>query len=156
MVGTTLRSLGRLGLVLVLLGAGCSGARWKYNDKVEGTVKLDGVPVANVLVQFVPDDATTQGPSSQGYTDAKGHFTLKCENDKPGAVLGKHNVVVFAGRAGGGEAEEDRDTDGGKAAPRPMIPALYTIAAKTPLKKEVTADQHTYDLELESNPGMPR
>jgi hypothetical protein len=127
-----------LALALVLVG-GCRQG-WQYNEQVEGTVKLDGAPVANALVRFVPDDPKIQGPASSGYTDEKGHFTLACENGKPGAVLAKHNVLVLAGR-GGDEAAATR---------RVNIPAAYGSPLNTPLQVEVTADKHTYDLDLRS------
>jgi hypothetical protein len=139
MAPTTSRPV-RLALALPLvLAAGChSGPNWKYNEQVEGTVKIDGAPVPNVLVRFVPDDATVQGPASSGYTDEKGHFKLGCENGKPGAVLARHNVLVLAGRGG--------DETGG--ARRVFIPAVYANPIQTPLQLEVTADKHTYDLAL--------
>jgi hypothetical protein len=128
-------------LALALLLAGGCRPGWKYNEQVEGTVKLDGAPIPNALVRFVPDDPTTQAPASSGYTDDKGHFTLACENGKPGAVLAKHNVMVLAGR-GGDEAAATR---------RVNIPWAYGNPVATPLQVEVTADKHSYDLALRSN-----
>ncbi len=149
MAGKSRRLAARFGLVLLVLGAGCSGKKWDYNEQVEGTVKLDGVPLAHVLVQFVPDvDPKVQAPSSSGYTDEKGHFQLTCDNQKPGAVIGKHNVVVLPGRGGGGgQGEEGRRTA--------YVPAAYTLAATTPLPVEVKADQHNYELKL-SRFAQPR
>ena len=127
-----------LALALVL-AAGCgSGRNWKYNEQVEGAVKMDGAPVPNVLVRFVPDDPTVQGPTSSGYTDEKGNFTLTCENGKKGAVLAKHNVLVIAGRG-------PEEAGGGR---RISIPPVYANPVQTPLQLEVTADKHTYDLAL--------
>jgi hypothetical protein len=136
----TRRLLFPLGLAVLVLANGC-GKSLSQNEQVEGTVKMDGVPLANVAVQFMPDDPKTQGPSSYGVTDDKGHFTLACENKKPGAVIGKHNVVVLAGR-----------NDTGDTTPRPNIPGDYNIASTTPLKIEVTAAEHTYNLDLSRNP----
>jgi hypothetical protein len=137
----------RLGLVLlpILVLVGCSRApSYTQNESVEGTVTLDGQPVANVVVQFVPNiDPEVQAPMSSGSTDEKGHFRLTCDNKRPGAVVGKHNVVVLAGRAGAADEDEAKGGQRGKG-----IPAVYGVAAKTPLKIEVTADRHTYDLPL--------
>ena len=127
----------RLGLVaaLAVFCAGC-GPSWKINEQVEGTAKLDGVPLANVMVEFLPDlGLKVQPPISRAVTDEKGHFVLECDNSKSGAVIGKHNVVVRAGR---GEDDSKKSN----------IPAVYSLSAKTPLKIEVTADQHSYDLAL--------
>jgi hypothetical protein len=131
----------RLALALALLAVGACRPSWKYNEQVEGTVKLDGAPVANALVRFVPEDPNVQRPASSGYTDEKGRFTLACENGKPGAVLAKHNVLVLAGR--GGEDAPAR---------RVNIPPVYSNPVATPLQVEVTADKHSYDLALSRNP----
>ncbi|MDB5312038.1 MAG: hypothetical protein JWO38_6240 [Gemmataceae bacterium] len=139
--------MARLGLGAVLVLAGCSRTpSYTQNESVEGTVTLDGVPVANAVVQFVPDvNQSTQTPPSSGYTDEKGHFSLACDNKKPGALIGKHNVVVLPGRGGAADEDEAKAAARGKAAP---VPTAYTVVSKTPLKVEVTADQHTYDLSL--------
>ena len=146
-------------LGLLLLSTGCSGKAGSLNNQVEGTAKLDGVPLANVVVQFVPDvEGLVQAPQSTGTTDASGHFTLTCENKRPGAIVGKHNVVVLVGRGDDGrtndmDASPKAATDNSKA---PKVPDFYALVAKTPLQVEVTADKHTgYDLELSAR-ARPR
>lgn len=118
---------------LVSLLAGCSGGDNKFtlNNSVQGTLKMsDGTPVAGVLVQFVPD-SKEKSLISSGTTDDGGNFSLKTENNKAGAVLGKHHVVVIAGR-------------GGKV----VLPVDYMDATKTPLVVEVTAEEHNYPLTI--------
>jgi hypothetical protein len=132
-----------LGAALLVVGAGCGEKKWNMNEQVEGTVKLDGTPLRNVRVEFVPDvDPKIQAPTSSGYTDDKGHFQLTCTNQKPGAVIGKHNVIVLGGRPGG----EEKVT---------YVPAAYGLAISTPCQVEVTADKHAYDLPL-SRSARPR
>lgn len=131
----------------LVLTAGCGGSHWRMNDRVEGTVKMNGAPLANVVVQFVPDSGTQkQAPKSTGYTDEKGHYSLKCDNGRSGAVIGPHNVVILAGRCGDANGN-DRD-EMRQSTPRVFVPSIYTMAAKTPLKTEVKADEHNYDLNL--------
>jgi hypothetical protein len=133
-----------LGTALLVLLAGCSG-KYAMNNQVEGTVKLDGTPLPNVVVQFVPDvTAGEQPPGASGYTDSQGHYSLTCDNQQPGAALGKYRVTVLPGRSG--TAGDDRDAAGVR--PGSSVPPFYTQANKTPLKVEVTADKHTYDLNL--------
>ncbi len=134
-----LRILAPLAFAVLAATAGCDKS-WSQNNSVEGTLKLEGAPVPNVTVQFVPDDAKSQGPMSTGTTDEKGHFQLTCANGKPGAVIGKHNVVILVGR-----------TDTGASASNLPIPAVYKIAAQTPAQVEVTAENHSYDVELKRN-----
>jgi len=76
-----------------LMGAGCSS---DYQlAPVSGTVTVDGKPLENVAVSFVPDTSqATPGPGSSGVTDAQGRFTLKTvagDRDR-GALVGKHRV----------------------------------------------------------------
>jgi hypothetical protein len=154
MARTPARARRSLALLLLAAGAGCAGGKsWSYNEQVEGTVTFDGTPLANAVVQFVPDvDSTYQAPVSSGQTDAAGHFTLTCEGKKPGAVLGKHNVLVYQGR----DAGRGNDEGAGEAGPvrrAARVPAAYTTPLQTPLKVEVTPDQHTYDLAVSSRGG---
>ncbi len=136
------RKLRRLGgLVLaasLLLASGCGkrGKVWEFNQQVEGVVKLEGAPLANVFVQFVPVDPEEQGPISQGQTDAKGHFTLVTNDDRDGAVIGPHKILVFAGRTETG------------ARLGASVPPGYRTVKDTKLSLDVTADKHSYDLEL--------
>src|SRR5947207_276668 len=147
MIRLLARSLRPLGLLSLLLTAGC-GSKLNYNHQVEGIALFDGAPLAGALVQFIPDveDGGT-ALSSSGVTDAKGHYRLTYGKDKPGAVLGKHRVVILQGRAGSGR--EDRDDQSGRASlSGKPIPPMYASAAQTPLKVEITPDKHTYDLTL--------
>jgi hypothetical protein len=143
-----------------MLLTGCSKPQNAMNEQVEGTVKLDGQPLANVTVQFVPDsDRKGQGqaPQSTATTDASGHFVLTCENLKSGAVLGRHFVVVLAGRGGDSRTNDMDPPAKGNAgnSKLPQVPQVYTMLPKTPLQVDVTAEQHSYPLNLSSN-AAPR
>jgi hypothetical protein len=147
------RMLGLLGALFVLAGSGC-GKNLVFNDSVQGTAKLDGKALVSVMVTFIPDaDPKLQAPSSSGYTDADGNFTLRRDDGEPGALVGKHRVVLQRGReANRALGEEADDTEAaasskGKKDRRPIPPA-YGTAVKTPLFIEVTPDKHTYDVLL--------
>jgi hypothetical protein len=146
MTRTRLRRFRLLGLLLLLLLGGCP-KKYIMNAQVEGTVKIDGAPLPNIVVQLVPDVTSgEQSPGSTGATDEQGHYALTCDNGKAGAVLGKYRVVVLAGRGGG--RGDDREAGGVRRTGGTFVPPVYGVAAKTPLKMDVTADQHTYDLNL--------
>jgi hypothetical protein len=159
MTGMTRRHwLGCLSCLLLLAGGGCGKKSPPLNESVEGTAKIDGTPLANVTIQFVPD-GTVALPTSSATTDEQGHFKLQCENGKPGAVLGKHHVVVLQGRGDANARADDpqapRGAEGapaGKSGRRPSVPGVYMLAAKTPLLIEVTPDRHSYDLTLTARP----
>lgn len=81
----------------VLLAAiiGCGGTTYV---PVSGVVKLNGVPYPNAVVSFQPlgtGDNPTPGRGSSAYTDANGRFVLKSDNDKDGALVGKHIVRIM-------------------------------------------------------------
>jgi len=64
-------------------------------------VTLNGQPLADAVVMFDPMDGSgTNTPTSNGRTDAKGHYVLSVPvtNDQ-GAVLGKHVVRITAAKA---------------------------------------------------------
>jgi hypothetical protein len=54
-----------------------------------GTVTYKGAPVEGANVTFVAES----GPIGTGTTDASGKFTITT-NGKPGAVVGKHGVMI--------------------------------------------------------------
>jgi hypothetical protein len=60
---------------------------------VEGTVTLDGKPLADATVTFIPTGAT-MGQSSFGSTDTEGHFVLKTAEGHAGAPAGRYKVVI--------------------------------------------------------------
>lgn len=63
---------------------------------VSGTVTLDGKPLADVSLSFVPrspsESSLTAGPGSLGKTDAEGRFRLSTVDGRDGAVVGNHIV----------------------------------------------------------------
>jgi hypothetical protein len=88
------RSDGRLCYLIVpaaalLCGCGDDGLALA---PVEGTVLMDGAPVAEAGVMFAPLD-NKQGPPAVGTTDGEGKFTLVTAN-KPGALVGEHRVAI--------------------------------------------------------------
>src|SRR5262249_30714677 len=64
---------------------------------VSGTVTMNGKPLVKAQVTFQPIGGNNQdpGPGSCGITDAQGRFTLLLlDKEKPGAVVGKHRVMI--------------------------------------------------------------
>jgi hypothetical protein len=133
------------GLLLPWLALGC-GPAISLNETVQGTVKMDGKPVANVRVEFWPQlGPSHQAPTSAGVTDEKGNYRLTCENGKPGAVIAKHKVVLLQGRAAA-TPDEGVDEKSPQRKAGPTIPTPYTIASQTPLEVEVKENESIYDL----------
>jgi hypothetical protein len=137
-------------IILLIFGSGC-GRTPVFNDLVEGAAKLDGKPLGNAHILFVPDEPDLKAPGSSGITDEKGHFQLTREDGEPGALVGKHLVVVVRGREANRALGENPDpADAKSKKDRRPIPPAYTMASKTKLIVNVKPDEHTYDLELSS------
>ena len=133
-----------LGL-LAVASAGCGKAQLPFNENVKGVVKLDGEPVTDVRIMFVPlSDIEHDAPNSNAQTDNKGQFQLVCDNKKPGAVVCKHRVIVMRGRTA--NTSGDR-----RAVPtESSIPSVYGSVTNSPLMVDITADQHDYVLEMKT------
>jgi hypothetical protein len=99
-------SLGLVWVVLALLltGSGCGGDPYK-TAPVSGRVTLDGHPLANATLQFVPESPKGKEPfpSSIGTTGEDGRYSLVLQSGKKteGAVVGKHKVFILLGAQGG-------------------------------------------------------
>jgi hypothetical protein len=130
--------------LLAALAAGCSKGGSGSLADVSGTVTMDGKPLAGVNVIFYPVGDPSQPlnrkPSSKGATDGTGHYTLSCEDGRPGAVVGKHKVVV----------EWPTQYERGAPPKTPAIPARFSVMSESPLEKEVTASSNTIPIELTS------
>jgi hypothetical protein len=102
-------------------------------------VKLDGQPVANAAVVFVP--RTPGGREAYGSTDATGTFRLTTTKPDDGALPGKYKVVIQPPAPPGGSTPFDDPgkppTAVPKAAPGPRIPVKYTVVGQTPLSQDV-------------------
>lgn len=65
---------------------------------VEGTIRLDGKPLAGATVTFIPvsedDETAPRISSSVGMTDEAGHYELMYVQDVAGAAVGTHQVMI--------------------------------------------------------------
>lgn len=137
-------------------GCGGSGAGLV---PVSGTIKLDGQPLGQAQILFVPIAATTADAElasvqSAGVTDAQGKYQLLTLDHGPGAVPGKHKVEVTMPKGAGGadpkaaqyeNVLEDMSTKAQAALDR--IPARYNRNSE--LTFDVPAegtDQANFDL----------
>ena len=93
MIHTKLNAAVKLAVAFVLLAVtiGCGG-----DDRVatvRGTVTLDGEPVGDASVTFMPKEG---GRPAFGMTDADGAYELTTFKEADGAMVGNHLVTVTA------------------------------------------------------------
>jgi hypothetical protein len=95
-------------VALALVSAGCwsSGPEIAY---VTGKVTMDGKPLPNVTVVFVPPN----GRPSGAQTDANGEYVLNFSQGRSGAMPGK-NMVRFTTLRDGYEDESGKKIPGSK------------------------------------------
>ncbi|MCG6157995.1 carboxypeptidase-like regulatory domain-containing protein [Rubinisphaera margarita] len=75
----------------LLVGCGGGGSSDQPElGKVSGTVTMDGQPLSNVTVTFVPQS----GAPSFGVTDESGKYELTYSGSEKGAAIGEHKVSI--------------------------------------------------------------
>lgn len=75
--------------VLSLCGCGCGGDLPELG-KVKGVVTLDGQPLAEAQVEFLPESGRPSGAE----TDEDGRYRLRYTADTDGAIVGRHTVKI--------------------------------------------------------------
>ena len=134
---------------LVVLAAGCP-ASGPGTVPVKGTLKINGAPANDVTISLVPVDGTQ--PTAVGKVE-NGQFTVFCGTlNKPGAVPGKHKVVLFAVPKGAGpDMYGPKDASGAKSSePKlegPPFPKRYLEASTS--DKEVDIKKGSNDLVID-------
>lgn len=79
-----------LTLATAVVITGCGDSDRPKIVPVTGSVTRNGQALAGADVMFLPE----QGAPSSGKTDASGQFTLVFNDGRPGAVPGKHQVLI--------------------------------------------------------------
>ena len=124
--------------LLVVAGCGRSDL-----SQVTGRVTLDGQPLPNAFVEFLPTGS--EGSTSSGRTNDRGEYRLMFSRDVSGASLGPHRVQITT-------RDVYVDDRGYEAWHAERVPERYNIASE--LTEEVLPGRNQFDFELQSdNPG---
>lgn len=116
--------------VLLLAAAGCSGGGIKLVP-VEGVLKVNGSPAANIAVQFMPDVLNGgEGPTSSAVTDAQGRFQLRTLDGRPGAAVGAHLVSLV-------DPDEERPAQGQARKRKAKVDPRYASPMQSDLRVSV-------------------
>src|SRR5262245_13124602 len=105
-------------LLLACSGCGSSGPEIAY---VSGRVTMDGKPLANATVVFIPENGRPAGAR----TDADGNYVLNFTEDRRGAIPGMNTIRITTRR----EAEQDENGKTTTPASRETIPMRYNEAS---------------------------
>jgi hypothetical protein len=137
-------------VTVMLVGCGTAGM-----SSVEGVVLLDGKPLADAAVQFVPQE---KGRDATGQTDKNGRFSMSTLQPGDGVLPGTYKVVI-APPTGVADTTQYGSADDAMAAASktpakktagPPFPQKYSRADLTPLTQEVPV-KGKLTLELKSN-----
>ncbi len=136
---------GLLGLVFIV--AGCGRSDLPDLGTVSGKVTLNGVPMADAIVNFTPSGP---GRPSTAVTDAEGKYSLIYLQGVDGAIVGEHAVTVELVTS---EAMDDLPDDPAEMTPEQkqsvsQLKHLPASASNGTIKKEVKAGDNTIDVEL--------
>ena len=135
------------------LASGCSrGRQYPPTHSVSGVVTIDGQPIADAIVSFLPDDG--QNPAN-GSTDASGRYELTSFTRGDGAMEGSFRVtivkyekegedkpVVSAEKPTAAEAESE-ETGNEDYVPAGMVVSQYDTGPKNLLPKQYADQQET-------------
>jgi len=142
-------------LVVVLIGCG-SGGGLKV-EYVEGVITMDGEPLPETSVTFVP---TSDGPTvetAMGMTNDRGVYKLSSMNGKPlaGAVAGEYKVLVSKIHAESLSEGLEYGTSMGYTVPYKqthLLPNVYRNMEQTPFSATVKKGRNKIDFELTAKP----
>jgi hypothetical protein len=85
-------------LLLCVLGCSSGGTAPPPLYPVTGNLKVDGKPLADIIVQLMPVDMNSKAQPCSGTTDKDGNFKLATNGDR-GATAGSFKVVLGTGIA---------------------------------------------------------
>ncbi|NLF70351.1 MAG: carboxypeptidase regulatory-like domain-containing protein [Candidatus Anammoximicrobium sp.] len=125
--------------VVVALVLSLSGGCGENSDlgTVAGIVTLDGQPLANATVEFVPADGGEERSSYDGTTDASGRYELYFSASKKGATPGAYTVRIWPP-----DSEDEPAT-----APVPKRPPRYSTRSELTATVEVGSNSIDFPLD---------
>ena len=140
---------GRLSFIVVIMFlpvalSACGRGGMTYSP-VSGKVTLDGKPLANANVVFIPiakPGSDISGDTAGGVTDENGQYTLKTSTRdglKDGAQVGKHRVSI---------SKQFTRGEGDRSITNETLPRRYNEV--TELTADVAAGTNQKDFELKS------
>lgn len=132
-----------------IIGGGCGPGRPTIVP-ISGSVTLDGKPVPQATVLFIP---VAGGVPARGSTREDGSFSLTTFAEGDGAIAGRHSVAISKMKVTGVEATEDGllpASASGEVRTIWLTPQKYADATTSGLEVDVIRDMGPVALALES------
>ena len=132
--------------VLMITGCGSDGPEL---IPVSGTVTLNGTPIDEVVVTFVPHHA---GKPAMGLTDKQGRFSLSTTELDDGVAVGPYYATVTSIDQGATRPDAQGLSTGLEMHPRQksIIPERYTLFQTSGLSYEVQDGMEPISIKLTS------
>jgi hypothetical protein len=140
-------------VLVTFIGCSLSSKRNLPVEYVEGIVTMDGVPLDNACVQFIPK-TEGQGEAAVGYTNSNGKYTLSSMNGDlgKGAMQGEYVVLItktISVLIQGAKPEE------GEAPPeetKELVPAVYNNRSQPILEAVIVKGKNKFNFDVKSKP----
>ncbi len=123
--------------VVVLAGCGAGGPEIAY---VTGKVTMDGKPLPNATVVFVPENGRPAGAT----TDEEGEYVLNFAQGRKGAIPGESTIRIMTFR----DADQDENGKSIPGSPE-TVPAKYNTESTLTFHVEA-GKKNVANFELES------
>lgn len=131
-------------------GSGSDGPNVNLHP-VSGVVKLNGSPLVNASVTFMPEGSGGPEHTYFGATDAEGKFVLKSRQGVEGCEAGKYKVVISKRTMSDGSPMPTDDSPEAAAAAADSVESLpdkFSSAEATELRYEVPAGGKEFQIDL--------
>jgi hypothetical protein len=135
-------ALGTVAVLWLATLAGCGGNA--DLGIVAGVVTLDGQPLANATVEFIPTDGSETRTSYDGTTDESGRYKLYFSAGHEGAAPGAYTVHIWP----------PGPNDESPVRPAVQLPPQYN--ARSELSATVAAGKNSIDFPLATSSGTLR
>jgi len=138
----------RLCLMLAIVGCGGDASHLPKLTPVGGTVTLDGKPLINAMVAFVPS-GSTPGTGANGHTDKAGKYELATRSRGKGTPAGEYRVVVTKlVMPDGTDFPANSAVAPINSPAKQILPVKYSMAGQTVLRAKVGEDSTVIDFPL--------
>lgn len=138
---------------LCLAASGCGGK--VATNMVEGTITMDGAPLADATITFSPVSQGS-GMIGVGTSDAEGKFTLQTVAGAIGKGTTAGEYTIFVTKTEAVPTGNTSTADGGEIVreveDKSLIPEQYTKASTSPIKQTIVKGLNKVEIKLLSKP----